>query len=254
MRLVDNAFSPYAFKVRAFLYEKGLPVEAVGLRTAPERDELRRLNPRDEVPALVDGDAVVCDSTTICEYIEDRYPSPRLMPADPTLRARCRTIEAFADGDLDACLYVIGTLRMGEGLAERFEQVVSRAAATLHRHHARLDAELQGCDYFAGDLSVADLAVYPHLRGGAYLGVPVADELPRLNGWMQRMTGRPAIRRAVREMAKAFEEFRTDTDPFFARGRVHWRGERLEWAVRLGLGPWVLEELAAGRAFFSPDP
>ncbi len=43
-------------------------------------------------------------------------------------------------------------------------------------------------------------------------------------------------------------------DPFFSRGRVHWRNDRLEAAVRLGLGPWLLEELEAGRAFFSPVP
>jgi glutathione S-transferase/RNA polymerase-associated protein len=120
MKLLDNAFSPYAFKVRAVLYEKGLPVEALGLRTASERHELRRLNTRDEVPTLVDGEAVVSDSTTICEYLEDRYPSPRLMPSDPALRARCRTIEAFSDGDLGACLFVMGTLRVGGGLADRF--------------------------------------------------------------------------------------------------------------------------------------
>jgi hypothetical protein len=48
------------------LYEKGPAVEALGLRTALEREEVRRLNARDEVPTLVDGETVVCDSTTIC--------------------------------------------------------------------------------------------------------------------------------------------------------------------------------------------
>jgi glutathione S-transferase len=254
MKLFDNAFSPYAFKVRACLYEKGIPVDAPGLRTAAERAELRRLNPRDEVPTLVDGDAVISDSTVICEYIEDQYPSPPLMPRDPALRARCRGIEGLADGDLDGCLYVLGILHAGEGLVDRFSSAVTRAGAMLREHHARLDAELGDREYFLGDLSLADLAVYPHLRGGQYLGIAVGDDRPRLKAWMERMKGRPAIRRALREMAQAFEQFRTDPDPFFARGRVHWRAERLEWAVRFGLGPWILDEVAAGRAFFSPAP
>jgi glutathione S-transferase len=150
MQLFDNAFSPYAYKVRVALYEKGIDFERRAMRTAAERDALRALNPRDEVPALRDGDTVVYDSTVICEYLEERFPAPPLMPAD-------------------------------------------RAA-------------------------------------------------------------RPSIRQATREMAQAFQEFRTDPDPFFSRTRVHWRNDRVEWALRVGLGPWLLEELDAGRAFFSPVP
>jgi glutathione S-transferase len=254
MKLIDSAFSPYAFKVRAVLYEKGIAFEKRALRTAAEREELRRYNPRDEVPALVDGDAAITDSTVICEYIEERHPAPRLFPEDPALRARCRTLETFSDGDLDACLYVLGTLHNDQALRARFAEVYDRGLATLGRHHANLDRALGDGAFFAGDLSVCDLALYPHLRGGEYLGLPPGDATPRLRAWMDRMRSRPSIRQATREMAIAFSEFKTDPDPFFARGRVHWRGERIEWAIRLGLGAWVLDEIAAGRAFFSPDP
>jgi hypothetical protein len=68
------------------------------------------------------------------------------------------------------------------------------------------------------------------------------------------MRTRPSIRQATREMARAFDEFRTDADPFFSRTHVHWRNDRVEAGVRAGLGPWLLGELDAGRAFFSPVP
>jgi len=87
-----------------------------------------------------------------------------------------------------------------------------------------------------------------------FLGFPVGDAHALLQGWMRRMGERSRIRRATREMAQAFREFQSDPDPFFSRERVHWRNDRLECAVRVGLGGWVSEELEAGRAFFSPVP
>ena len=254
LRLFDNAFSPFAFKVRAALYEKGVPFEQHALRTAAEREELRRRNPRDEVPALEDGDTVVYDSTVICEYLEEKHPSPRLLPAEPAERARCRALELIADTQLDGCLFVMGLVKSSEELQRRFPEALVRAAATLAKHHANLERELAGRDHFAGELSLADIAVYPHLRSAAFLGSRIGDEHPGLQAWMERMSTRPSIRRATREMAQAFQEFRTDADPFFSRSRIHWRDHRVEWGVRFGLGRWLLDELDAGRAFFSPVP
>ena len=67
MMLFDNPLSPYSFKVRACLYEKGLEFEKREISTHSQRDELLALNPRGEVPALRDGDTVVVDSRVICE-------------------------------------------------------------------------------------------------------------------------------------------------------------------------------------------
>ena len=254
MKLFDNAFSPFAFKVRVALYEKGLDFEQRALRTAAEREELRRLNPRDEVPALEDGGAVIYDSTVICEYLDDRYPSPSLRPVDPAERARCRALELISDTQLDGCLFVMGLLKASDELQRRVPGALPRAAAILAKHHANLERALAEGEHLVGELSIADIAVYPHLRSAAFLGYPVGDGNPRLRAWMDRMGARASIRRATREMARAFQEFRTDPAPFFSRDRVHWRNDRLEWGVRCGLGPWVQGELDAGRAFFSSVP
>ena len=63
--LYDNPFSPYAFKVRAALYEKGIAHEQHEIRTHADREALLRVNPRGEVPALVDGGAVTPRSKVI---------------------------------------------------------------------------------------------------------------------------------------------------------------------------------------------
>jgi len=212
------------------------------------------MNPRDEVPALEDAGAVIDDSTVICEYLDEKYPSPRLMPVDPAKRASCRALELISDTQLDGCLFVMGLLKASDELQRRVPEALPRAAATLAKHHANRGRDLGVGDYLLDELSLADIAIYPHLRSAAFLGYPVGDEYPRLRAWMTRMSARASIRQATREMARAFQEFRTDPAPFFSRDRVHWRNDRRKWGVRCGLGRWLLDELDAGLAFFSSVP
>jgi glutathione S-transferase len=87
MELYGHPFSPYAFKVRAALYEKGIAHEKREIRTHADREGLLRVNPRGEVPALADEGAVLCDSKGICAYLEERNPTPALYPSDLALRA-----------------------------------------------------------------------------------------------------------------------------------------------------------------------
>src|SRR5439155_12327127 len=70
LTLYDDVFSPYARKVRIALYEKGVAFERVrALHGDCNRTDFLHVNPRAEVPALVDGDIHLYDSTVICEYL-----------------------------------------------------------------------------------------------------------------------------------------------------------------------------------------
>src|SRR5882724_7646552 len=114
LTLFDDVFSPYARKVRIALYEKGVPFERVrALHGDCNRTDFVDVNPRAEVPALVDGDISLYDSTVICEYLEDRYPKPSLYPSDPALRAKCRLVEDLADTQIDAAMYGVTLIEFG---------------------------------------------------------------------------------------------------------------------------------------------
>jgi glutathione S-transferase len=255
MKLWDNAASPYAFKVRATLYEKGIECEKAELRYHSQRAELLRFNPRGEVPALVDGATVLYDSRVICDYLEDTHPAPPLLPPDSAPRARCRALEAIADTQLDACLYVIGLLKaFRPELEERFPQVLAKGVATLEKHYANLDRELDGKEYLVGPFTRADIAVAPHLAAAAFFGFPVGERHACLHHWVERVSARPSIQRATEEAMTAYQQSQSDPNPLFTSARIHWRSDRIEWAVRLGLGSWLLDEVAADRAFFSPVP
>ncbi len=66
------------------------------------------------------------------------------------------------------------------------------------------------------------------------------------------MNERESVQRATREAMASIG--RTENDPFFDTDRLHWRSDRIEQLLRIGLGPWLLEELAADRAFLPPGP
>lgn len=254
MKLYDHPFSPYAFKVRATLYEKEIPHEKHEIRTHADRETLLRVNPRGEVPAIVDGDATLCDSSVICAYLEERFPEPSLYPRDPLARARCRFLERKSDGDVDACVLVLSILKLLKPeLAQSVPSALSRSEEALARHHAFLERELAGRDWFLGSFSLVDIALTPHLRAAAFLGYPPGPEHPGLAAWLERGTERASLRRAMRELAEGYAASQ-QPDSLFDPNRLHWRNDRIEFALRVGLGPWLLEELAKDRAFLSPLP
>ena len=88
----DHPLSPYAQKVKIALLEKGVAFEAplpeaIGIGGAA--GDFVTTNPRAEVPALIDGDVRVFDSTIILEYIEDRWPTPALCRPRPRIAPAC---------------------------------------------------------------------------------------------------------------------------------------------------------------------
>ena len=90
MTLYSNDVDPYCHMVRIVLAEKGISYETfeVDLNDTPE--DLKDLNPYNEVPTLVDRDLVLYGHQVIMEYLDERFPHPPLMPVDPVSRARNR--------------------------------------------------------------------------------------------------------------------------------------------------------------------
>lgn len=255
MILVDHPLSPYAQKVRLVLHEKEINFESREIWRKGQRDELFSLNPRGEVPALIDGETVVTDSTVICEYLEDRFPAPPLLPADLGLRASARTVERLSDTSIDACVLAIAMFKFFRpALATERPDALERAENNLRGHYAHLEGRLGGNEYFAGELSRADLALIVHMNTAAFLGYPPSDDQPRLASWVDRMNARPSVVRSTTDMTESIEKAQTIDDPIFENERLHWRDSRIEWLLRCGLGDWLATELEADRAFFSPIP
>ena len=95
--LYGASASPFVRKVLAVLAIKQLPFEHIQQMPFANDAEFKKISPLGKIPALKDGDITVCDSTVICEFLEDSYPNPAVYPIDPADKARARWLEDLGD-------------------------------------------------------------------------------------------------------------------------------------------------------------
>ena len=95
--IIGGPASPFVRKVLAVCEMKGVPYRLDPIVPFFGNDAFGDISPLRRIPVFIDDQVSLCDSTVICEYLEERYPSPALLPATPAERARARWIEEFAD-------------------------------------------------------------------------------------------------------------------------------------------------------------
>lgn len=92
--------SPFVRKVAVVLAAKGVEYENEIVIPGVQPPEFTAISPLNKIPVLVDGDLTVPDSSVICEYLNEKYPEPPLLPDDLAERARARFLEEYADTKL----------------------------------------------------------------------------------------------------------------------------------------------------------
>ena len=103
LRLYTGQLSMFGAKAEMALLEKGVEFERIWVqftendRYEPKHPEVVRVNPKGQVPVLIDGDTEVFDSTQIFEYLEDAFPIPPLWPPTSAKRAEARQLELRSD-------------------------------------------------------------------------------------------------------------------------------------------------------------
>jgi RNA polymerase-associated protein len=90
MTLYSGITDPFSHRCRIVLYEKGMDFEIIDVDLMNKPEDLAVMNPYNRTPVLVERDLVLYESNIINEYIDERFPHPQLMPADPVMRARAR--------------------------------------------------------------------------------------------------------------------------------------------------------------------
>ena len=195
MRLYWHPFSIFPRRVRIALLEKGVPCEDVIVDLpggALQTPEFRRLNPFGQVPVLEDDGLVLYESVAILEYLEERHPTPPLMPTDPRQRATARQW-MLAAGD-----YLIGPFHRWLARFCNPDAVdhadVERAREDIARHLDVLEKVLDGREHLAGSFSLADVCYAPFAceLETAQLGALLAER-PRVRAWTARLNARPSI-------------------------------------------------------------
>ena len=202
MILYVGPLNMFGLKVQIALIEKGIDFQLVMVPYDrdrgyhPRHPEVLRVNPKQQVPVLIDGDVEIFDSTQIFEYLEDVQPVPPLWPRKPAARAAARLLEMKSDE-----IYFPHIIRL-MGLQDRPDDpaaVAARDAAS--RYYLEMEARLADREWLAGDYTFADIAFYMAALFGERMGAEVGQGTPRLLAWRERMTSRPAVREVVAVMA-----------------------------------------------------
>jgi glutathione S-transferase len=103
MILYGSTMSPFVRKVAAYAAEKGIELDIQQTGFPNPTPEFCAASPFKKMPALVDGDYSLADSSAIIHYLEAKFPEPELIPADPRERGRTIWFDEFADTLLFAC-------------------------------------------------------------------------------------------------------------------------------------------------------
>lgn len=248
--LYDNAFSPFARKVRIALALKGIEPAVVDGLALEHHDRLAAVNGRVEVPAIDHDGLVVVGSSDIVAYLERVWPRPALYPADHAAWVHARAWERCADSLIDPILtnvsYWLWANRedtIPAGLLDAARRDLEAVYAALERDLER-DAMVSGAE-----VSIAEVSLFPHLTATRSVGVGYdAVRFPRLHGWL---TGLRAIDAFAGDLVRvrAFLAGLGESDGY-ERRKIFWRGDRIEWMLARGYHGWFAGEIAAGRVLW----
>lgn len=248
MTLCYTALSPFCRKVRMAIEYKELACE---LAPGDHVKEVAAFNPRAEVPMLIDGTTVVCNSPDILGYLDRKFPSRPLYPSDAHGFADVREWERLADTHLDAILTVIGNWKFAD-LPPMPAGLLDAARRDAGHVYDQLQERLATKDFICGDISAADFAFYPQVGAGAALDVPLdRNRHAGVLAWLKRMRARPEGQSdvvAAREWWANRERQTVDTE------RVNWGTFRLEWLLANGHADWFADQVRQDKVLWSVGP
>ena len=189
LTLYDAPRCPYCARARIVLAEKSIPYETVTIDLASRPDWLVERNPPDgRVPVLEEDGWVLPESVVIDEYLEERFPEPPLLPADPGERAVARLL-VFRFDDLGKPYYALR--RGADDAHERLDDVLTG-----------LDRTLSAMPFLTGrSFGLADVAYLPWLLRMRDLMGFSFDGYATLAAWLERCSERASVADEVETVA-----------------------------------------------------
>jgi glutathione S-transferase len=252
LRLYTSWFSTFARKVALALELKGLPYEAIDALTREFHKELKRANPRAEVPVLFDDQLVVINSSDILQYLELRYPQPPLFPQLLADRVMARALERLADERFDPIVVDCSFWAWADrpdvsppGLKEAGQADIDHALMRLEETFASRPRP-----WPFGAPGVVECAWFPNLAAVRPLGFALdASRFPTVVSWLGAMREHPVFAHDRQRTAHFLKQLSNSNHE---RSRLFWSGDRIEWLMSRGFHEWLHQEILAGRAIF-PD-
>ena len=200
MTLYSGISCPFSHRCRFVLFEKGMDFEIKDIDTFNKPEDLAVINPYNQVPVLVERDLILYESNIINEYLDERFPHPQLMPADPVMRGRGRLV----------------LFRLEKELFVHVTTLENQAATAKEQAKAR-EAIAQGLTMIApayaknkyvlgDDFSMIDVALAPLLWRLEHYDIKLGKSAAPLLKSAERIFQRPAFAEALTPAEKAMRK------------------------------------------------
>lgn len=198
MTLYSGTTCPFSQRCRIVLFEKGMDFQIIDVDVHNKPEDLAVMNPYNQVPVLVERDLVLHEANIINEYIDERFPHPQLMPADPVMRSRARLFLFRFENELFSHVETIehGSPKAAENARAVVRDNLIQLAPIFAKQHFMLGEEY----------SMLDVAIAPLLWRLDYYGIAMPRQAAPLLKYGERLFARPAFIEALTPSEKAMRK------------------------------------------------
>ena len=198
MTLYSGTTDPYSHRCRIVLFEKGMDFQVIDVDVFNKPEDLAVMNPYNRVPVLVERDLILYEANIINEYIDERFPHPQLMPADPVMRARARLFLHRFEQELFCHI---------EGLESGVQKTVEKARIAVRENLTQISPVFTKQKFMLGDeFSMLDVAIAPLLWRLDHYGIQLDKDAAPLMKYAERLFSRPAYSEAMTPSEKAMRK------------------------------------------------
>lgn len=197
MTLYAGITCPFSQRCSFVLYEKGMDFEIKDVDVYNKPEDLAVMNPYNQVPVLVERDLILYESNIINEYIDERFPHPQLMPADPVMRGRGRLVLYRLEKELFSHVLVLEN-------PESSNKEMNKAREAITQGLTMLAPAFSKNKYIIGDdFSMIDVALAPLLWRLDHYDVKLPKSAAPLLKYAERIFQREAFIDALTPAEKA---------------------------------------------------
>src|ERR1700716_2629873 len=185
MQLYSGTTCPFSHRCRFVLYEKGMDFQVIDVDLYNKPEDIAVMNPYNRLPVLVERDLILYESNIINEYIDERFPHPQLMPADPVMRARARLFLFNFERELFVHVQTIENTNN--------QKAIEKGKLLIRDRLTQLAPILLKSKYMLGDeFSMLDVAVAPLLWRLDHYGIELSEKAAPLMEYAESVFFPPA--------------------------------------------------------------
>ncbi|SFI66737.1 glutathione S-transferase N-terminal domain-containing protein [Nitrosomonas sp. Nm34] len=183
MTLYSTATCPFSHRCRIVLHEKDMDFQIIDVDPHNKPEDLAVISPYGRVPILIERDLVLYESNIINEYVDDRFPHPQLMPAEPVMRARARLLLHRFEQELFCHI---------EAVEQNDQKIADKMRVAIAESLTMIAPIFDKQKYMLGDeYSMLDVAIAPLLWRLDYYGISLPKQATPLLKYSERLFSRP---------------------------------------------------------------